>query len=84
MGKNEVTREQKFEEYRNSMTSSESEVKTKENVKSKKAQKPTLKPLIVEAKKAKRKRCFWYFFLVSLFAIASIIVLIYFGVKIYG
>ena len=84
MGKNEVTREQKFEEYRNSMTTSESEVKTKENVKAKKITKPSLKPLIVEAKKAKRKKYLWYFFFVSLFAIASIIVLIYFGVKIYG
>ena len=84
MGKNEVTREQKFEEYRNSIATSESEAKPKENLKAKKTKKPSLKPLIVEAKKAKRKRRFWYFFFVSLFAITSIIVLIYFGVKIYG
>ena len=88
MGKKEVTRQEKFENYRNSIEEAtfqeENTVKSSELKAKNKQPRKKVKPIVLDWMKKKRKKLFWYYFCISLFAIITIIVLVYFGVKIYG
>lgn len=78
MAKNNTTRQEKFEDYRNSINKSDNE---KNNQIHKEERKTKLNDLIAYFKKKEKRKLIIYYSILALCIIIGIILLVYFGVN---
>ena len=78
MTKNNTTRQEKFEDYRNSINRSDNE---KNNQIHKEERKAKLNDLIIYFKKKEKRKLIIYYSILALCIIIGIILLVYFGVN---